>query len=809
MRRKSQKQGTITIGEEGQYKVSYQRMWFSLMILLVTSFVIIIIMVGNARAETITVNDDGGADYSTISAAIDASNINDTINVKSGVYYEQILISKSLSLLGEDKETTVINGSGFDLVVNISSDNVIFSGFTISGPHIIEKGGILLESSKNCSISNLKIHGNFCGIHLINTNDSYIENNEFYDNDLGIFSTSSNHNLIKNNNFNHDPLRLVFSNNNTIRNNMINESYITLIESSDNIIHNNSIEYGGGILLERYSNNNTVEKNSCLYIGSSAGISIQAASNGNKILENNLSYGKFDGIHVSGSAQNNFTNNIINSNSRYGIYSINSPYWSNGKNEFFSNILNNNGIGFVLSTQTDVIYSSNIVNNENVHFYYDLHGSRDNPIVIEGFELSESNTTNLGKITLVNSSYVIIRNNNLTNNSRLVVVGSDFSCSGIHVYGSNNITIINNHISKNQFGIDISYSKYITIFNNLITENLCGVRLLKFSENITIHTNNIIDNRKGFILDYTYNSTIYNNRIINYSEENYISYSSENNTFINNFMDIDGDGFENEIDVFPNDYYEWNDTDGDGYGDNSDAFPSDPTEWLDSDEDGYGDNGDAFPNDPTEWLDSDGDGYGDNSDAYPHDPTRWEKAIIEPEQAICGATITAILAAIVIAGTELGKYKFLLFFLPLYTRLNKGEVLNQFTRGRIYEHIRKNPGDHYNSIKQELELNNGALAYHLRTLERENYIKSMRDGIYKRFYPVGMKIPEKPKKRLSPVQKEILVTIKRNPGTTQKEISKGLNLSQQVVSYHVNLMIESQLLRTEKHDNTLRYYSNN
>jgi hypothetical protein len=87
--------------------------------------------------------------------------------------------------------------------------------------------------------------------------------------------------------------------------------------------------------------------------------------------------------------------------------------------------------------------------------------------------------------------------------------------------------------------------------------------------------------------------------------------------------DDDGDGYNDDVDAFPNDPTEWADSDGDGYGDNSDAFPNDPTEWTDSDSDGYGDNGDAFPNDPTEWADSDGDGYGDNGDVFPNDPTEW------------------------------------------------------------------------------------------------------------------------------------------------------------------------------------------
>ena len=88
--------------------------------------------------------------------------------------------------------------------------------------------------------------------------------------------------------------------------------------------------------------------------------------------------------------------------------------------------------------------------------------------------------------------------------------------------------------------------------------------------------------------------------------------------------DVDGDGYIDDIDVFPVDATEWLDFDGDGVGDNadtdddndgvadgSDAFPLDATETLDTDSDGTGNNADA---------DDDGDGFPDGSDAFPLDP---------------------------------------------------------------------------------------------------------------------------------------------------------------------------------------------
>jgi len=86
--------------------------------------------------------------------------------------------------------------------------------------------------------------------------------------------------------------------------------------------------------------------------------------------------------------------------------------------------------------------------------------------------------------------------------------------------------------------------------------------------------------------------------------------------------DVDGDGYSNAGDPFPQDGTQWEDQDGDNYGDNPDGnnpdeFPYDSSQWKDSDGDGYGDrpvppNGDMFPNDPTQWSDTDNDGFGDN-----------------------------------------------------------------------------------------------------------------------------------------------------------------------------------------------------
>lgn len=148
--------------------------------------------------------------------------------------------------------------------------------------------------------------------------------------------------------------------------------------------------------------------------------------------------------------------------------------------------------------------------------------------------------------------------------------------------------------------------------------------------------------------------------------------------------------------------------------------------------------------------------------------------------------------------TEHGRFfifKFL--WLPLYTKIKKEEILDQFIRGRIYGFIEHNPGVNYTQIKRKMGIGNGTLTHHLGMLEKKSLIKAERDGIYKRFYPKNFQIDED-SVELSTIQKDIYFLTKTNPGISQKEVANELGVSKRVVSYHVRLMLEARLLHVDK-----------
>ncbi|TLZ50545.1 MAG: winged helix-turn-helix transcriptional regulator [Methanobacteriota archaeon] len=159
-------------------------------------------------------------------------------------------------------------------------------------------------------------------------------------------------------------------------------------------------------------------------------------------------------------------------------------------------------------------------------------------------------------------------------------------------------------------------------------------------------------------------------------------------------------------------------------------------------------------------------------------------APIPPATVYATASLAASASGLaVFVATERGKTAFLFLFLPLYTRLRHEKVLDHETRGMIRGYIVANPGDHYNAIKEALELPNGTLAYHIQVLQKEMIVKSVKDGKFRRFYPYEMRVPETGQPTKS--QRVILDLIRVNPGITPRDAAALLGLTSSTVSYHL------------------------
>jgi predicted transcriptional regulator len=171
------------------------------------------------------------------------------------------------------------------------------------------------------------------------------------------------------------------------------------------------------------------------------------------------------------------------------------------------------------------------------------------------------------------------------------------------------------------------------------------------------------------------------------------------------------------------------------------------------------------------------------------------------------AAITIVLAlGALIGSTEVGRWSLLLMWLPLYTKLRKDKILDQQTRGLIQGYITANPGCNYTLIRDNLELADGTLTYHLQVLEREGFIYSIREGLFRCFYPKGVPPPRRGKLHLSDTQMDIVRMCKRIPGITVGEIATAMNRRANVISYHLKLLKEGGLIRLEEDGRHVRVY---
>jgi parallel beta-helix repeat protein len=311
------------------------------------------------RGNILYVGGSGPDNYTTIQVAIDDANDGDTVYVfdDSSPYYENVIINKSINLIGEDRNITVIDGKGNGDVVYVSADFVTIRGFTIqnSGSYWnnyldIYDAGLELKSNYNIICDNIIANNNFFGVILDNSSyNVYISDNIITNNYATgiILANSSNNNRIFSNSITNNDFgcRIVLSsNNNNLFKNNIKDNLVdgvVLVESSKNGVYKNIISNNGfcGLKLEFYNYNTTISYN---------------------IISNN---GKC-GLDIEyNNCNNTASENIILNNGEEGI----DLHHLCNNNLILQNTIKNNKIGIdIFNSNNNYIYRNNFINNEDI-----------------------------------------------------------------------------------------------------------------------------------------------------------------------------------------------------------------------------------------------------------------------------------------------------------------------------------------------------------------------------------------------------------------------------------------------------------
>lgn len=139
--------------------------------------------------------------FDNIQDGVNAVNSSGTVNIYSGTYYENVVIDRPMSLIGEDEHTTIVDGNLNGSVLSISNSIVSISGLKLqnSGSELINSG--ILVVTAEVTLSSLIIQNNNHGIILLETKNSEIFLNNISDNsNIGIgLEINSNNNWIAGN----------------------------------------------------------------------------------------------------------------------------------------------------------------------------------------------------------------------------------------------------------------------------------------------------------------------------------------------------------------------------------------------------------------------------------------------------------------------------------------------------------------------------------------------------------------------------------------------------------------------------------
>jgi hypothetical protein len=293
---------------------------FALLLLLPVVLLSIPLVTVDCVTETIVVPDD----YLTIQDAINNAPEGAIIFVKKGTYSgpvnETIVINKTISLIGEDPQTTILNMQppwvfdsfhvntaiyAYDKPIKIKADNVEVSGFTINSIGI-DEGAYLLNYGNNTKITNNVLNLNL----FLSGSHEYVYRNNVT---MGISCYGSKSNVTEN---------YVLGGGLTcggsgckIHGNVVTDSSGIGIHTNGNEVFNNTVENCNyGIKLSGYASYTEVYANRVT--NNKVGLSVVTEGNNNTLFANyvaNNQYGA-EAVHVVSIGENNtfYHNNFVN-----------------------------------------------------------------------------------------------------------------------------------------------------------------------------------------------------------------------------------------------------------------------------------------------------------------------------------------------------------------------------------------------------------------------------------------------------------------------------------------------------------------
>jgi parallel beta-helix repeat protein len=317
--------------------------------------------------DILYVGGSGPGNYTSIQEAIYDASEGDTVFVfdDSSPYEECLEINKNkISLIGEDKETTIIIGDCVEKLLIVRGSQVTITGFTIKSNEskIYPYYGIYIERS-GATISGNIITNIETGM-AVNSDRNVITDNEFIN--CGIYVTSSQYtNTILNNYVNGKPL---IYRNKRYNEKITNAGQVILLSCINITIENSDISdvyYGIFLKTSRF----------CKIVGNRITNSniFFKESEKNEILGNEISLINFRTMYQSRGIVFHFSNeNIISGNDIFSNMGTGIDFYFSNDNIVEKNTIEKNINGIKLSeSDSNTIANNNFIRNVRNVFFLD------------------------------------------------------------------------------------------------------------------------------------------------------------------------------------------------------------------------------------------------------------------------------------------------------------------------------------------------------------------------------------------------------------------------------------------------------
>lgn len=492
---------------------------------------------GSAAATVISVDHSTGqgANFTSIQAAVTAANPGDKIVVKPGIYKENIVINKNISIVSESgnfSNTIVRAADSSQDTFSIWTNGVNIKGFGISGSN---SAGIHILGVSDCRIENNNLFNNSCGIDLyMMSSGNKLDRNEISGCLTGISLSNSLYNNLSNNLILNcsNGISLFDSLNNFLENNKISENIegISLAgESNDNTLINNTVIFNEKLGLNVYKTSNNLVYNN--YFNNTVNVKSETVSNTNiwnttKTKGNNIAGGPYLGGNLWAKPDGTMYPNGVKDVDLDGIFD--SKYNTEGSQLIDYLPLKK----FTLKDVKQVTLTVNNSTGQSADFTSIQaainHASPGDTILIFPGIYKENIDVYVTNLTLISES---------PNNGDTIVKAAS-SLDDVFYITANGVTIqglnIMGPVNSPNAGIHLNGVKYCNIENNQLSNAYSDTILNPFggSDSLTLNNSNS-DVGLGIRLDSSSSNTIGNNTAFGNSISIFLR-NSTRNTLINN-----------------------------------------------------------------------------------------------------------------------------------------------------------------------------------------------------------------------------------------------------------------------------------